>query len=405
MGVNIDIYLRNAFKELDAFSLPEIGTFRKVHLSARMDENLQKVFPPRIEIEFSPQVDTRLNFSRYLTQQIQMPQDEADRIVRDICWDIERIVNEEGQFQLPEIGTLVKSQNGRYHFMADQKSQEVFSGDLFGLEPVTLTNLPVVTEEYVSLEHEETSMNQPIPKEQTPPKNKRSGFPTLAVLLALLIAGTGAVFVWQNQSLTRSSLQDQQFLSVIPAEPKLDKFLADNKGSKAFDKEPNQPGTNSTSRLSGENSKGNSDKKEATSTEGKKAKESTEKKVDADKFIAQADKQTTRDLQGGGLGLPRGKGDDGNINDLKVDKTTARLAKPASTFHLITGSFGQAKTAEVYKSKLLKQGYKQVEILHAPDIKKYRVSVFSSNSPEEVKIFQGTLKEQRGVEGWILEEK
>lgn len=406
MGVNIDIYLRNAFKELDAFSLPGIGTFRKVHLSATLDDEQQKVYPPKVDIEFSPQVDTRLSFTRYLTQQIQMRQEEAERIVRDICGDIERIIKEEGQFSMPEIGSLYKKPDGKYDFVPDQQSQEIFSADLFGLEPVALRSLPKENEEYLSLESEENTMTQTVSQKEEKPQNRRSGLSALSLVLALLIVGTVAVFVWQNQYLKRSSLQDKQFLSIVASETESDQLIADKLAEEEFETEGTQPNTNASSRLE-------EDKENTEAGKGEDKPANTEKALDGKKtnnsreLIAQAEGQKTRAIDEG-LGLPRGDGNvdeegDGNIGSL--DKTTARLAKPTPTYHLITGSFGSNASAEKYKAKLEKQGFKQIEILHAPELGKYRVSVFSSASSEEVSIFKKTLQTQRDIKGWIWEQK
>lgn len=409
MGVNIDIYLRNAFKELDAFSLPEIGTFRKVHLSAALDEAKQLVYPPRIEIEFSPQVDTRLGFTRYLTQRIQMPQEEAERIVKDIYRDINKIIAEEGQFVLPEIGTIFRNADGKHDFIPDQKSREAFAGELFGLEPVALSSPPTVHEEFLSLDNEETNMTSTVSEQDEKLPKKGTGISALALLLAFLVVGTGAVFLWQNQYLKRSSLQDRQFLSVVASEgSEADKLLADNTEGDQFEDGDAQPKTNASSRLT-ENERqaieANEDKT-AIKNEGK-----LPEKEDISKgLIAQAEPQKSRSVEdGGGFGLPRGEEnanneeEDGKIETL--DKTTARMAKPQSTFHLIAGSFANESSAKKFQTKLEKQGFKQVEIIAAPKLGKYRVSVFSSASSEDVKIFRKTLKSERGVEGWILEQK
>ncbi len=200
MSLNVDIYLRNAFRELDAFSLPEVGTFRKVHLSAEVDEYHREVYPPRIEIEFSPQVDTQVSLERYLIHQIQMPVSDASRIIVDIGQEIKSSLASEGQFLLTGIGKLVRKPSGISFLQAGDKW---VSGEFFGLQPVKLT-FAVSDSQAANAEEEKTPMAGTIPH-TAPQQSPRRNWRVASAVIAAATVGIIAFFLRGQFALERTS--------------------------------------------------------------------------------------------------------------------------------------------------------------------------------------------------------
>ncbi len=401
MGVNIDIYLRNAFKELDAFSIPGLGTFRKVHLSAALDEEENLVHPPRVEIEFSPQVDTRLSFVRYLTQQVQIPPEEAEKIVADISEDIKGQVREEGNFDMPEIGVLYGDGKGSYAFSPYEDSRDAFSSEFFGLPPIDLNSHGEVGEYFSPVEPEDKSMTQPKPA-QPSERNRRPGFSALTLILVFLILGTAGIFVWQNQALTRSSLLDKNYLSITGSSSEGSEMLADNQAFEEFEVPESQPAANAEARRQGDGEK--PDAGPASSSSQENTTSSPSSKPSSPRLEETPPFTNSRALEP--MGLPRGGGNQEEEGSMETfNSANARLSQAQSSYHLIAGSFAKPTLAERFKKQLLEEGYKKVEILPSPEIGKYRVSIFQSQNLQEVKIFQSNLKEQGRRKGWILENK
>ncbi|RMG29514.1 MAG: SPOR domain-containing protein [Bacteroidetes bacterium] len=136
MNPNIDIYLRSAFKELDAFAIPRVGTFRKVHRAAQIASELGEVHPPVLEIEFDPEVNESLLLTGYLTNNIHMGKGEAEQIVSDISQTITHALKTRRKFEIAEIGQLRRNAEGKLSFSASYPNRSIFSDDYFGLQPV-----------------------------------------------------------------------------------------------------------------------------------------------------------------------------------------------------------------------------------------------------------------------------
>ncbi|RMG54660.1 MAG: hypothetical protein D6722_28750, partial [Bacteroidetes bacterium] len=130
MQKNVDIYLRNAFRELDEFSVPGVGTFRKVFEHARLDEVRGQAYPPSVQMAFEPQVDVRVSLRTYLERKMMLSEEAAGRILSDIEEVITTQLAETGAYELPEIGRLYVQPVGTLAFEAYPAAE--FAGDFFG---------------------------------------------------------------------------------------------------------------------------------------------------------------------------------------------------------------------------------------------------------------------------------
>ncbi|MEO0896922.1 MAG: SPOR domain-containing protein [Bacteroidota bacterium] len=419
MGLNVDIYLRNAFKELDAFSLPEIGTFRKVHLSAKLDEFDQIVFPPRVEIEFSPQADMRLSLLRYLTHQIQMPGEEAEKIIADICSEIESQLNANGRFDLEEIGTLYRDNLGYTTFRADQQAKDTFSSDYFGLHPVKMTPDAAEIKDVEVKEQARHPEDLPVKETEKRNTNNRSGFTALTTVLVLLLVSTIGFALYQTNSMdnffrfTRASIQEDSYLAMAVSEESLEAFDSMANLEESFEENEGENSSEQANEKTKQAEEVNKASNRASLTESvassNKQDAIREPSGDSDAVVYEdVESQRTRSLQS--IGLPRGGSTTTDQADSSTDKLItgdprARLAGPSSVFHLVAGSFTKSSRANTFKKELVQEGFQNIQIIHSPEVNAYRVSIFQSDNAELVQQYKQVLEEDGRKSGWIFEEK
>lgn len=371
MPKNVDIYLRNAFRELEAFSVPGIGTFRKVFAHARLDPEQQQAFPPEVRLTFDPGVDARVSLRRYLERKLLLREDAAQRILQDIEETITSAIASEGTYELPEIGRLYRQETGQLAFAAHPAGQ--FAGDFFGFMPVALMERPPSDE------------NTPDMPPLTPESPARTWLPGWRpVLLLLLLGAMGYLLVTQGPfTKSRSSLS--QGLQVRFDPPASAETLAD------------------ADSLSG-----------PVLSDGRAPAAPREETLPAAPLPQRGD-PTAR------LGAPRGEeAFDAFAESVDISVLdTARSPRPAPatrdvrppaprntpTYHLIGGSFSTQQAAERYVARARQEGNNPI-ILFPPQGSSltYRVSLFSHPSRQEVEAYSERLKRQGKKEGWIFEE-
>ncbi|MEL6697007.1 MAG: SPOR domain-containing protein [Bacteroidota bacterium] len=405
MSLNIDIYLKNAFQELDAFSLPSIGTFRKVHLSAQLDDENQRIHPPKVEVEFSPTVDTQVSLVKYLVQQIHMPEIEAEEIVQDIQTEILDELKKQSRFDLPKIGFLHQDQEGRLFFVSKEEEQNLFAGEYFGLTTLDIPRPKVDSPAVISDENIQHMASTATPTPPTTQANRglRVG---LIGIFALLVLGTvGYIYMnYQGKSIKRLA-------RAIPAQPQDDirtiapgeeKLFADNQMPTSED-----PASASVpSSTSDEDILEQPTDNAVAQADEESFQEREVSTPEATDPVARVASPETRTRSTSSMGLPRGEDKESTEGNLSALDTNPNARVSGIKYHLIAGSFSQYEKATRFVRQLDAQGYPGAQILDPePGKQNYRVSIYTSKDRTKVSNFK-TQQEKLGQKtAWIYEEK
>ncbi|MEO1449392.1 MAG: SPOR domain-containing protein [Bacteroidota bacterium] len=396
MNVNIDIYLRNAFRELDAFAIQGIGTFRKVHRAASVEEKSEKIQPPSIRLEFSPQVDDKVLLNRFFRDNIQLPPADADRIVVAIEQRIRTSLQQEGQFDIPEIGQLIRKPDGILDFSAYESAYPEMGGEYFGLQSVPLPKAPVSDLE-LAAQSDASEMANSI----TPPKSARSQAwkPVLIIALFLVMGG----LILQRSPLVKHRASKITGVQIRYNAPRpVDEALAAN-----TDEPEDIDAIEGNSSVEGDTSPTSPEVPNATDV-------LAQNEESANALPAGANARTAP---------PTSRGQDSSDQPIDLDASSnvadlapganARTVAPETArradqpvFHLIGASFTEQDAAERYLEDLQDQG-KEGMILFPTSGSgdRYRVSLFRSQDRTVVERFKARLQAKApDTSYWIFTE-
>jgi len=401
MNINIDIYLRNAFQELSAFSIKGIGTFRKINRSSWIDETGLHLHPPGTDIEFFSIVDPKVLLSDYFSDKIGLDSESADQISEQISKTILQEVQEKGKFEIAEIGFLKKADDHRLTFENYDTKSNLLSDNYFGLSPINVKE--PVTE--LAILNKNTDM-----KKIDRPESKQS-LSTIGLKSSLLVALLFALgFILLNQSpiiVHRSSLSQGlkvRFNAPVSIEDRLaarkpveldkpsievetepsfeEEEIPDNQEDKPLEESPRSVGF---------------------------ATENTPKPVETVPAIEEllADAGSEQDKEQA-LGNSRGQDDD--IDGSATARLRGSQTRSSETndleFHLIVGSFKSLNSANEAVSKWKTQGYSAIVLFPpAGSSLTHRVSVYKSIDRSEVERFANRLKNKGNKSTWIYEDK
>lgn len=148
MSPNTAIHLHSAFRELEAFAIAGIGTFRKQYHEAVMGEH-GDVMPPASRLHFDKQVDNTLLLKDFLYTHLGISEIEADKTEQELRIEMTWALETRRKFEIAEIGTLIRSTDGITMFEPIEVGGDVV-GSTFGLQPVmapvATTATPIATE-------------------------------------------------------------------------------------------------------------------------------------------------------------------------------------------------------------------------------------------------------------------
>lgn len=392
MNPNIDIYLRSAFKELDAFAIPRIGTFRKVHRAAHIAAEVGELRPPVLEIEFESEVKDSLLLTSYLTNNIHMRQGEAEQIVSDISNTISHALKSRRKFEIAEIGLLRRSSEGKLSFSTNHHNRTVFADDYFGLQPIQYIS-PATT---VELESDPVILGTSDPStHQSVTSSSTTALKIVAMVGLILMLGITVISTVRTE---RSTLVQRPPLpkenGVTPGVD--DQLYADNtlaeddKTNPVDDNTPNEtprstisPQTENPS--SSDNSNSNSPVSVAPANELIAA--ILEREVPPATTSRQADPRESS-------GLTRGSHNEGSFDALKPQ------GDPDPNYYLIVGSFSNERKAKEFSQKL-KNSIESADpiILYshssAGNSRIYRVAIYKSSDRTQVNRVMKELKRSK----------
>ncbi|MDX1908621.1 MAG: SPOR domain-containing protein [Bacteroidia bacterium] len=366
MKLSSDAYLQRAFKDLEAFSVPGLGTFRKVYRDAHMDDGGVIVHPPTIEVTFEPAVHEMLRLNDHLVHNLGVSPAEAAAIVSDMKGVVQRALALRGYYEVPGIGRLVQDAGHRLR-MIPATARAADTSDLyFGLKPVSSP----ATQPDVSLTTTDkiTAMKLSGTSDRTVPGGNMIW---RSALLASLLLTLAYVFVMFGPlRMQRSKISGGVVLRLDPPSE------ADDQMAIRPPRPQMQPSL-------------------------------TPVDAGTPEPLADAGTQTTRGLDGDAASqqtLPPGSdlrtlgaGDQGG--------TRGETADPQARFHLIAGSFSTLESARKFQQEMTTEGFAATiiapETAGAPS---YRVSIFNSADRKAVEAYANKLSKMGKKSGWVYEQ-
>ncbi len=415
MNLSNDIYLRSAFRELDAFAIDQIGTFRKIYHSAHEESFTGDIHPPSIEVEFKEQIEKDLLLEFYLTDSIHLSKKTSNQVVQDIQKGIFSSIESQGYYEIAGIGKLKKGNAGNLYFIPVDVKDNIFSSDFYGLQPVHFhtdsdQGDPTINDTMTS----EENQFEPQP---TPPKGYWFGWKAAAFLGVVLLFGLSLLVLdWPMQAkLKRASLIEGPKVRNMGA----DQWLAENNtnnteiSSDSFESLDNptvsdvieDPSADTESRSIATNDfepVNTQDQSTTPSTQSADTPSSEDNTV--------AIRSTTTARKDNPESVSRGvtRGETKNDNSISTGRNISILSESEGvtrgsgnkTYYVISGSFDSMSQARVSANTMRNKGYPNVTIVQADN--KYRVSIFNtfdSSIAERIK----TEARRKGIkDAWVF---
>ncbi|TAE47211.1 MAG: SPOR domain-containing protein [Bacteroidetes bacterium] len=380
MNLTPEICLKHAFRELEGFSVPGLGTFEKEYQDAFMDEAGKIVHPPNVRLRFTETVKPALRLNQHLIHNLRMSPHAASQLEEAICEEIMSTLDNTGFYELPEIGRLVRPTGGPIRIQANEPEDNALSDPYFGLLPVTM---PVNT----------------LPNRQTPSymfqassaDKSRSSASVVwrSALLVLLIGALGVSLVsFGPFNKRRSAVAEGVMLRFAPPETGSNPapYTGDTYASSA-------PAETPAASAEAPASQSGSPAQPGLSADGSNAR------------LAAPAGDNTR----GELGASRGTDAYGEVSSLSaldtaaVQKTATRQVGAKMNYHLVAGSFSTLAAANKFKNQMVAEGYSPVVMYPEKENGIFRISLFRSENRKEVETFAEKLRKLGKNPGWIYE--
>ncbi|MCB9235707.1 MAG: hypothetical protein H6581_28935 [Bacteroidia bacterium] len=189
--------LNLAFRSLDLFSIPRIGTFRKVWKSAVVDHISGRIEPPSERFVFEKgekYVEALQNFAH---KRLGLDDSAAEALIQDLSGEILSGLEARHRFRITGIGELVREKDDSIHMKTDTHQ----FGTAFGL-----AGLPLTLRENVQAEEQRTAQKVEEAKAATftvpvePVKPEKAPIKPLPVLIVLLfLALTVSLIFFRHQ--------------------------------------------------------------------------------------------------------------------------------------------------------------------------------------------------------------
>jgi hypothetical protein len=188
--------LNLAFKNLDGFSIPDLGTFKRVRVPAQIDHPRKRILPPqeKFVLEFSNELQDE--FEDFLFRFYNIKINEAKDLAAEVGHYLHETLAAQGQIRIDGVGTIRRDTSGEIEFAAEEG---VFgqSADFFGLQTVDYTfseGAKATVERKKEAAKESVLANTTVVE----PVRQRRKFPMGWVFFFLvLFIGAGAAWKWQ----------------------------------------------------------------------------------------------------------------------------------------------------------------------------------------------------------------
>lgn len=164
-------YLLQAFRQLDRVEVPGIGIFSRVRVPARLDADLQVIYPPveRFELESAADAPGG-DFLHFLQHRFQIEEQDAETVRRQISARLFQALEQDERVDITGVGTLRRNGGGRPVF------ESVTLDDVFiTVPPIAAESSKQASETKPELADEPANPTQqavPVPETVQPPAPK-----------------------------------------------------------------------------------------------------------------------------------------------------------------------------------------------------------------------------------------
>lgn len=400
MTPNIDIYLRSAFKELEAFSIPGIGTFRKVYRSAQWQNGLNTLHPPILDVEFVADATEGLSLTSYLVENIHMPQDQANQIVTDINHTISNSLGQHQKFEISEIGVLKKDNLGKITFHPTMERQHTLADDYYGLQPVSFS----ASSSYANGLFEEPMIDMTTEPRKAKSPASLSMVRMVAMLSLVFIFGITFLYNFPLRKQRSTLTQGLPISTVVEEQSATPEYLADRT---VIEPVSNETPTNDPLE------------KKTVAPKPRNNSPKPRTQAPAQEFIAEAEtpgynrfEQEMGVTRGGDNSIRVAEKFDGDISNLNdsPNRSLTRGVQTEKLFYLIMGSFSSQSKARNKRHELRKSGLNAVVLDAAQDPRSpektiFRVAVYTSRDRMAVQKYADQIKAKGKGSGWIYSEE
>lgn|GEM_PF-2585845 len=415
----IKSYLQAAFQKADAFSIPAIGTFRKVHIPARLDESIGEIRPPEIQLQFIQQVDPEIPLRRFLEIHENLSPEDANTLEKDIQREIEQALEEKHVYLIPSIGKLQRDTSNRIVFAFTHKKELEMTGSFFGLQPVQYgqhTTAPPQNEPILA-----TTVVAPTQQNlKKKPMFASFNWKTLAFVLFFITLG---VFIIVNSSKLGTSRththaehdDSSDGASHEAASDATDRSLDET--TEGNDKPGEEVGDLSALVVNPDELDDNKGRQEKTTTKPSSSREvenpltvhtNPTPNTDKEESVLIPSNRNPRPNTRIVPPVTRREGSDIAVLDTGTVKsrTAEELLGEVQYFHLIMGSFQTLEAANELVDKLRAKG--EDPIILFPNVGSslsYRVSVFRNKTKKRVIDYNAMRKKQGKKTGWVFAQR
>lgn len=432
--INTDLYLRTAFRELVQFSIPDIGTFRKVYRSASLTHEQDHLKPPIMEVEFDQKVTDSLNLSKYMRNNSQFPAGKSDEIVAAIRQAMLDSFEKRQRYEIDDIGVLKKEENGDLVFIPTDLEKNLFATDFFGLKAVPLSGAAA---HVVAMEHQD-NLGPMTNTENTKKKTLAASIGWKPVIVVLLFLGVGTLLIKNGPFLTGEEGFARGSKTAAPADSAA---LTSGEGGASHPADSvkglatDAPVLADSALLSTESAPNPSDSAAIIAAESgsEVAAGGAEATVAPGEATPDggllADAAGERGMELSTRGLVRSQPTDITVLDTlkkntrggnslvsqptttttqedptpSVARKSAPQAEEIEAYHLIVGSYSSSQAAAA-KVKMIEEAGMRATILFPPagSAQGYRVSVFSSKDKDQTIAYNQMLKSLGKQTGWVF---
>lgn len=161
--IELDRHIEILLLSNDCVIIPGLGGFMAHHICARYDEKEHLFLPPLRTLGFNPQL--KMNDSLLVQSYVEaydLSYPEALRRIEDEVEELKQHLENEGEYELNDIGTLSVNEDGNYIFSPCEAG--ILTPELYGLgtfEMASLKAAPTATLAAVQEEVHETSVEEP----------------------------------------------------------------------------------------------------------------------------------------------------------------------------------------------------------------------------------------------------
>jgi len=414
MNPNADIYIQSIFREHGAFSLPGVGTFRKISRPTRLGEEGEWIMPPEVQATFEPGVISEILFSEQLIAQFALAREEAQALEAEVVSRIRQHLKKDQPYSLAGIGLLSLGTEGGIQFAPTDMMEGGLGEAFFGLKPVAspqpISPIPPP---------QESLIHSHMPSSPSAPRRARGiGWKTFLIILGLPILGIGLVKFGPVQIMSRQLAIQTPESGTLPRIDAVEMPLATAETPQPEEAAPTKEPTLSPAPIQ-ESPLPPAEQPlpKQTETPAEVAPEPIESSPTA--RLAPNSRTRTRGLES--TDAAEESTEKGNLTNLTVLDTARQEPKARNTesavksrlleeirkpYHLIISSFSSQASAREKVTELQNLGYNPVVIQSRKNGETlYRISIFRSSDRKEVETFSARLRARNAPAGWILDRR